>query len=349
MKYLRFGGVGIGLLLAMMTQGVLSQESSPGVNATPVKLMTYAGKSHLPQFAGQIEAGESALLAFRVAGQIQTLHVKMGDSVGAGQVLAELDATDYRLNLEARQAEFDLAQVRANRAQTLFQRQLVSEDQFDTTQAELAAAKAKLESAREQLSFCKLEAPFDGSIAFSYHRAFEVVPAHQTVINLQDTSSLDVNFNLPDQWQHLLADESSLKFRVTFDLLPGVAVDAQLKEVNLQPDSDTNSHQVTLNLTPPANFSGRSGMSAQVQLEHPSLIGGRWLLPEDAIISRIENSAEVWRFNEVSTSLERVTVSVSAGGEVESGLLPGDRIVVAGVDDLKDGQVVRPWVREGGL
>jgi multidrug efflux pump subunit AcrA (membrane-fusion protein) len=128
--------------------------------ATPVKVLTLRKSTadEVPGFPGRVEAGDSALLAFRVGGQLRDLKVRMGNQVEQGAVLAELDPTDYQLNVDARQAEFDLAQLEADRASTLFTQKLISEDQYDTAQTVLATSRAKLQQAREQLSFCKLTA-----------------------------------------------------------------------------------------------------------------------------------------------------------------------------------------------
>ena len=91
-------------------------ESGPAA-PTPVKVLSLSGYTpeESPRFAGRVEAGDSAQLAFRVAGQIRKLNVHMGEDVAEGAVLAELDPTDYLLNLEAREAEFEVARLAAER------------------------------------------------------------------------------------------------------------------------------------------------------------------------------------------------------------------------------------------
>ena len=319
--------------------------------AMPVKVLTLRARtaSEAPRFPGRIEAGDSALLAFRVAGQLQELKVRMGDRVKAGAVLAELDPTDYRLNLEARQAEFDLAKLEADRAHTLFTRKLISEDQYDTAQTALATGAARLEQAREQLSFCKLTAPFDGAIAFTYAMPFEVVTPRLPILNLQDISTLEVLFNLPQRFQHWLEGDDKAVFTVTFELLPDVPLEARYKEASMRPDPDTNSYPVILAVDSPSGFSARPGMSASVRLHHPGLLSSRWVLPAESLFQRSGQKAHVWRIEPVSMTVTRVPVTLDADGVVLSGLKAQDQIVAAGADRLREGQLVRPWLREGGL
>jgi RND family efflux transporter MFP subunit len=316
---------------------------------TPVKLLTAFTADEAPSFPGRVEAGDSAMLAFRVAGQLRELKVRMGDRVNKGAVLAELDPTDYQLNLDARQAEFDLAQLEAERASALYKQKLISEDQYDTAQTVLATTEARLEQAREQLSFCKLTAPFAGAIAFTYAMPSEIVAPQQPVLNLQDTSTLDIRFNLPLRFQRLLEGEGRAVFTVMFELMPGVQLDARYKEVDMRPDPDTNSYPVTLLVNSPDDFSARPGMPASVRLHHPSLSGGRWVVPAEALFDRSGEVAHVWRVETSSMTVQKVAVELDAGGELRAGLYPGDQIVAAGVDRLREGQRVRPWVREGGL
>ena len=319
--------------------------------AMPVKVFSLKGYSpdEAPAFPGRVEAGDSAQLAFRVPGQMRSLNVRMGGRVEAGAVLAELDPTDYQLNLEARQAEFDLAQLEAQRASTLYKQQLISEDQFDTAQTLLTTSRAKLEQAREQLSYCKLRAPFAGAIAFTYAMPSEVVEAQQPVLNLQDISTLEVHFNLPPKYQPLLEGQERAAFTVAFELMPGVALETRYKEVGMRPDPDTNSYPLTLLVASPADFSARPGMSASVRMHHTSLLKTRWVLPREALFDRSPGRAHVWRIDPSNKQIQKLEVEVDEAGVLLAGLNAGDQIVAAGVDRLREGQLVRPWIREEGL
>jgi RND family efflux transporter MFP subunit len=346
-------GAGVALA-ALLLYGVarvgLAEPAAPASQeVTSVKVITAFAASEAPSFPGRVEAGDSAMLAFRVAGEIRELMVHMGDRVQAGAVLAQLDPTDYQLNLDARRAEFDLARLEAERASTLYAQQLISEDQHDTAQTRLATSRAKLELAREELSFCQLTAPFAGAIAFTYAMPSEIVAPQQPVLNLQDISTLEIRFNLPPRYQPLLQGREQAVFSASFELLPDVLLEARLKEVGMQPDPDTNSYPVTLLVDSPADFSARPGMPVSVRLHHSSLSQGRWQVPPEALFNRAASSASVWRIAPSTMTVHSTPIEVDTRGTLLSGLSPGDQIVAAGVDRLHEGQRVRPWVREGGL
>ena len=338
------------LLISGLAGGGAAMPAPPAAaDSTPVKVVTAFTTSEAPGFPGRVEAGDSALLAFRVGGELRELKVQMGERVERGAVLAELDPTDYRLNLEARRAEFDLAQLEAERAETLYDQKLISEDQYDTARTQLATTRARLELAREELSFCRLTAPFAGAIAFTYAMPSEIVAPQQPVLNLQDLSSLEVRFSLPPQYQPLLEGPEPAVFTAAFELLPEAPLVARLKEVDMQPDPDTNSYAVTLQINPPADYSARPGMPVQVRLHHPSLMQSRWQVPAEALFNRSGDSASVWRIAPATMTVHSTPIELDTAGALRSGLEPGDQIVAAGVDRLQEGQQVRPWVREGGL
>lgn len=347
--------ISLSLCLAAGLAAASRAENGPKVPAfqasTSVKLVAFtpAGANARPSFSGRVDAGDTAMLAFRVAGQVQDFKIQMGDRVKQGDVLAELDPTDYRLNVEARQAEFDLAQLGAERSDALYQKKLISEDQFDTARTLLATNRAKLDQAKEQLSYCSLKAPFDGNIAFTYAMPSEVVGPQVPVINLQDTRKLEISFNLPPRFQPLLRDDEPATFLVSHELQYDVQLQAEFKEVGMRPDPDTNSYPVTLTLPGREDLGMWPGMPVQVELQHPSLFSGRWAPPAEALFGRKENTAFVWKVNQESLTVNRVQIEVDAAGALLNGLTPGDRIVAAGVDRLVEGQKVRAWVREGGL
>jgi RND family efflux transporter MFP subunit len=354
MKKWSYTGAGVALAALLLLYGVargdLAEPETPASEeVTSVKDITAFTASEAPSFPGRVEAGDSAMLAFRVAGEIRELKVRMGDRVQAGAVLAQLDPTDYQLNLDARQAEFDLARLEADRASTLYSQQLISEDQYDTAQTQLATSRAQLELAREELSFCQLTAPFAGVIAFTYARPSEVVSMQQPVLNLQDISSLEIRFNLPPRYQPLLEGQEQAVFTAGFELMPGVLLEARLKEMGMQPDPDTNSYPVTLLVESPVDFSARPGMPVSVHLYHSSLSQGRWRVPPEALFNRDGGTASVWRIALPDMTVHRTLIDVDRDGALLAGLNPGDQIVAAGVDRLREGQRVRLWVREGGL
>ncbi|MBY5920135.1 efflux RND transporter periplasmic adaptor subunit [Ferrimonas balearica] len=316
----------------------------------PVKILqvpqNHNALSH--RFSAQIEAGDRAQLAFRVPGQINAINVRMGEPVTQGAILATLDPTDYLIAVEARQAEYQLARVRLARTEQLFAQQLTSEDQRDRAQTELTVAQARLDQAKTDLAYTQLVAPFDGAVSLTHKRAHEVAGANEPVLNLQGDQALDIAFNLPGQYARLLSDAQPVQFSVRFAHHPGLQLPARYKESDAQPDRDTNSFRVILSVERPDNINLLPGMAAEVEASLPTDDRPLWFLPSEAIVARDGQRVTVWQVDE-DDRLVPLDLILNSQGAVVSGADAGTRLVAAGAQELKAGQKVRHWVREGGL
>ncbi|MBB1270564.1 efflux RND transporter periplasmic adaptor subunit [Shewanella sp. SR44-3] len=342
------------ITLAALLWGCEKAQSETGVDAsTPVKLMEIpqlkSTKTH--QFVAQVSASKQAQLAFQVPGEIAMLEVRMGQDIKQGQLLAKLDQQDYLLALAAMQANFELQQARLKRARQLFEKHLVSEDSLDQTQTAYTEAQLNLQQAQTDLSYTELHAPFSGVISITHAKTYQFVDAKQAVVSMLNNQDFDIDFSLP---VHLTTElnidnlkHSNLKVRLSrFDnlLLP-----ASFKEISTKPDADTNSYKVTLTISRPPSLNILSGMSGMVHIEQALTEQLGLMLPLGAIYSQRNGQAQIWRMNETSQLLEAVSVLLDADDRIVSGITPGDKIVIAGAKNLKAGQRVRPWVKEGGI
>ena len=78
------------------------------------------GSQTLLQYPGKVKASEDISLAFRVSGTIQRILVNDGQPVRAGQLLAELDPTDYQIQLDATEAQYKQVKSEAERVIALY-------------------------------------------------------------------------------------------------------------------------------------------------------------------------------------------------------------------------------------
>ncbi|HBM24967.1 MAG TPA: efflux RND transporter periplasmic adaptor subunit, partial [Alcanivorax sp.] len=164
-------------------------------------------------YPGEVRARYEPELAFRIGGKISRRMVTVGDRVEAGQPLAELNAEDVRLELDAARARLAsarsdqrLARSELERYRTLLERQVISQSQFDSVESRAEASDAQLEQARAQLKvagnqadYAVLEAPETGVIAQRLAEAGQVVAAGQAVFVLAVDGDREVVIDLPEQ------------------------------------------------------------------------------------------------------------------------------------------------------
>lgn len=361
MRYLTLVLVSFSLLSACSNEEPLKDTDV----IRPVKIFqVHSGdESMLRKFPAQVHSAERAELAFRVAGELQSLPAMAGKDVRRGTVLATLDPSDYQILVNDRKARQQLAQSQFQRIKDLFERQQVSKAQYDQSKAELDISNAALTAARTDLSYTKLKAPFSGQISQVYVDNHQPVAAGKMVMMLQVRDQLEVRMQLPESLMANMADSkgaANYQPEVEFEAIPGKRFISTYKEHNAQADAATGSFTVILTLPRPANLNLLPGMSASVHVDLNQVLSkkvSQVTVPSKAVFQGDDqqegtSQAKVWIVNGDMTLSPR-TVSVGKltplGIEILSGLQAGENIVGAGVYQAHEGMHVRPWVQERGL
>ena len=334
------------------------QEVAAPVSVRPAMVVQPLPSSQsMDSYPGEVRARFEPDLAFRIAGKVSKRWVEEGQRVKANQPLAELDAQDVRLQLEAiraqvaaAEANLQLVRSERDRYKTLMERQMVSRSQFDNAEnlyrsgeARLKQIRAELTVADNQTSYAVLRAPQDGVVAERLVEVGQVVAAGQTVFTLAADGEREVLISLPEQ--------NFSRFKVG----QPVAVElwtqreqrfpGRIRE--LSPAADPRSRTFAARIA----FAGGKipaelGQSAQVFIQAEQVVP--LAVPLSAVTS--ENGVHyVWRV-EAGNTLKRVTVRLGPYGQesvpVLDGLAASDWIVAAGVHVLHEGEQVRPVDRE---
>lgn len=317
------------------------------------------GGSRTRAFSGTARAGVESRLSFKVRGTIRRLIVEVGDSVQAGQLIAELDPEDYRL--EVQRAEAALAQARAQarnaevsyeRTRLLYENNTASKSDLDAARAAYESAEATvsayeqgLELARLQLSYTRLTAPAAGAVATVNVEVNENVSPGEAIVLLTSGSRLEVDVSVPEVLIAQVRQGDTV--HVTFDALPQREFAAVVTEVGVAATAAGATFPVTV-LLQETDPDIRSGMAAEVGFRFGAA-GERevYLVPPVAVG---EDRQGRFLFVVEPTEGERGTVHrrpveigelTPDGLEILSGLSDGDRVVTAGVSKVEDGMEVR--------
>jgi membrane fusion protein (multidrug efflux system) len=166
---------GCGKSAADNPQGMGGAMQLPEVAVVTVTPHPVALTADLP---GRLEATRTAQVRARVAGIVQKRVFKEGSNVKAGDLLFQIDPTTMKANAEAAEAALKRAEANASSAKSKYERYkplastgMVSKQQFDEAEAQfqqgeadVAAARAALDKARQDLSFTAVTAPISGYV-----------------------------------------------------------------------------------------------------------------------------------------------------------------------------------------
>lgn len=348
-------------LLGLAACGAEEKQSAEPVTR-PVKTYIVSGATSdtVRTFPGRVDADKRADLAFRVGGQVQEILVKEGDLVEAGQVLARLDPTDYKLVLEDRKANFDNASSNFKRAQDLVVDGNISRMDFDRMEANFRSTSAALSAAEKDLEYTVMESPFRGRIAQRKVEKFEEVTARQTVFTLQSVSQLDVVINLPERVVRMVrgdvrqndglgegeSEREQVRAFATFEGRAGQEFSLTPKEIATKADDQTQTFKATFSMEAPREFTVLPGMTVTVTLDLSGLAQGdqaKWV-PERAVQADSGLEPRVWVLDPASMTVSAQAVGIGrmSGGNIEitSGLAGGEEIVSVGAPYLAEGMRV---------
>lgn len=309
-------------------------------------------------FPGTVEAANKSDLSFRVGGQLKTLKAKPGMNFEEGEVLAQLDQSEYVNVLLDRQAKFDLAESQYEKIQKLFEQKYVSPNEVDQARANLEAAKAGLQSAQDNVKYTELKAPFDGVVALVNIENFQSVQANQAIIQYHNSDTLDIRYSVPENLLgnvKRVEDPSIICAQVRFNAHPAKTYTACFKEFESVPDQLTRSYSVVHSMQQLEEFQVLPGMAVSVELDLTGMLldtgSTSVLIPIEAVSQR-GGQERVWKVkpNGEITEVPVVTDVVSDGFIfIREGVEPGDAIISAGVSYLQEGMKVKAMSKERGL
>jgi RND family efflux transporter MFP subunit len=346
------------LVLALLS--ACSKDAPPPEDVRPVRALTLAagGASASAEFSGDVRPRYESRLGFRVGGKISARKVDVGTSVKRGTVLMQLDPQDLRLgqaqaqaNLRAAQTNADLARAELKRYQDLRSQNFVSQAVLDqkiaaarSSQASVEAARAQSREQANQTGYASLVSDTDGVVTGIDAEVGQVVQPGTPVVRVARTDEKEVVIGVPEDQVDEIRQGSAVRVRLWAD--PGRSIPGTIREVSPVADPATRTYTVKVSI--PASEEVRLGMTAVVELvrQAGAAAGAQLRAPLSSLVQNKGGSA-VWVIETANggqqVRLQPVQVGGVAGNDVvlTGGVKPGQAIVTAGVNLLKNGQKVR--------
>ncbi|MGE0350270.1 efflux RND transporter periplasmic adaptor subunit [Hydrogenophaga sp.] len=300
------------------------------------------------QAVGSLRSRQSVTLKPETAGRVSRIAFADGAQVRRGQLLVQLDDTLQRAELSQAQAQLSIARANLKRNQELVAQNFVAQRVVEESEANLQVAQAQVALAEARMQRMRIVAPFDGTLGLRSINLGQYVGVGDSLVNLEDTSLLTVDFRLPERYQSRLAVDQGVQ--VQLDALPGKKYEARVLAVD--PLLDANGRSIAVRAVMPRSAGSelRPGMFARVLILF-SVNDGALVVPEEAMVPQggkqfvyvLEEQGQGDARKLVSRRVE-VELGVRRGAEVEvtRGLAAGDTVVVAGQQRLqRDGTAVR--------
>jgi RND family efflux transporter MFP subunit len=297
---------------------------------------------------GKVQATKAVEMAFEVPGRIIELPVKEGEEVKRGSLLAKLDPRDFQSSLAAAKATHEKAKADFERFQSLLEKEAVSQSQYERTKSNFEVAESDLERAQKALEDTELSAPFDGVVMKRLVDNYTNVQAKQPVLRFQDISWVEIIVDVPERIVAVAGQDSRNGIIAELDALPGREFAAELKEFSPEADPQTQTFKGTLLMPAPKDANVLPGMAATIRFKDPLVEAAEnkgVVVPTEAVVASEKGKAYVWVIDEKTMTAHRRDVKAGrlTGDNVliNEGLNPGDRVVVAGAHNVREGMKVR--------
>ena len=298
---------------------------------------------HYIDIQGRIEGDQNIEVSPQTPGLVIRVYVKEGDAVKQGQVLAELDSKVIQRGLDEIKTQLALANILFQKQKALWDQKIGSEVQYLTAKSNKESLEKRLASMQEQLAINKIKSPINGTVENVPFKIGQVVsPGLPTstirVVNMSGVKVLadvaeaytskikrgnEVLVSFPDIDENISArvtftstviDQTNRTFRVEAHLAHSRADLRANMIANLKISDYINKKSITI----PVNLVQKSFNSNYVMIAEQ-------------------------KGNTIVAAKRNVKLGISYNGttEITDGLKPGERVIIAGYQNLKEGQLIK--------
>lgn len=336
-----------------------------GDNEFPVVTVGTSSASSQATYPASIKGVQDVQISPKIGGFITRINVKEGQTVGAGQVLFEIDNATYQAQVRQAQASVNTAQAACNTAklsyensQKLFENKVIGDfelksatNQYEQAKAGLAQAQAALASAKEQLSFCFVKSPASGVVGTLPFKVGALVGAQNVLTTVSNNSSMEVYFSMTEKDALAMSksgDGLSQLPAVQLQLADGTIYGHEGKVTKMSGVIDQATGTVQLiAVFPNAEKLLKSGGSGAIVIPHDN--NSAIVIPQSCV-SEVQDKKFVYTLGKDNkVAYTEIKVAPQNDGNnyvVTEGLKIGDKYVSNGITKLSDGMVIVPITQE---
>lgn len=365
------------LVLILTSAAVLSgcgEKVKPGVEAVKreqvtgisLQTMVLAPVDEYYETSGTVRARTVSTVASRTMGTITAIKVKEGDRVNAGQLLLTVDDSDTAMKvkgaaegynealkaLDAAREDKSLREITWQRYKKLYDQKALSRQEldqietqkkvaaldYDRAQAAVKRVEAGVSEAKIYQGYSRIKAPVSGLVTGKKAEIGSMAVPGMPLMTIEDTSAYRIEVNADEKLSGKIRPgmEAKIGLEALTGEIQGVVTDVVQ---SVDPGSRSFLVKITLKQEGPAGKELRSGLYARVNIP----VGRKDVLsvPKGAVVEKGQLTG-VYTVNAQNIITYRLVRTGKSHGDnvvVLTGLNPGDKVIVSGVDKAVDGGI----------
>lgn len=346
--------LGLALLLTSILAGCSDSKSNKTtgqelINVQVEKTFSPEGEGNF-RLSGKIEAAQFANISTRIMGNVNSVHVKVGDKVRKGQALIDINNADIKAKkaqthagIIQAQALFDTAKKDMNRFQVLYDQNSASQKELEDVKTQYNVAEAQLENARQMqneveamMSYTNIRAPFTGVITSKSVKAGDMANPGQHLLSLEGPDNFVATVMVPETNIPYIQQNDSVTVFIKSNekSLKGV-----ISEVSTSSQNSGGQYLVKITLNKQEHTKLYSGMFISAVFPSSAEQTNQVLVPKNAIIRKGDLQG-IYTLSSSNTAILRwLKLGRVMGDHIEvlSGLAADEQYIVSAEGKLYNG------------
>lgn len=311
------------------------------------------------EYVSDIRAFRNVEIRARVQGYLDHIYVDEGQEVKKGQLLFRINDEEYqaalaqaKANLKNAEAEADAMQLEMDRVKILVDKKVVSETELRLAKSKCDAAKARIEEARSaeahmviRLSHTSIRSPFDGTIDRLPFKIGSLIDEGTLLTTVSDTHIMHAYFKVSENeyLEFRKKKEDSREEEVVLELADGTDHRYKGKIETMEGEFEATTGTIAFRASfPNRDHLLKHGSSGKVRLTNE--VKGILLVPQKATFE-IQDKTYVYVVDDKNTVRMKSFIPKMRFSHfyiVQSGLQEGDQVVYEGIQNVREGSVIKP-------
>lgn len=333
--------ISLATLLVIVQACNSKKESKPEEGKYTITSPLMVDTTFVKEYVAEIQSVQNVELRAKVKGFIETINVDEGQRVKAGQLLFTIRPKEYEVELIKSKAEVKKAEVDAQNAKSLSDKNIISKSELSMALAKLEQAKADASLAELYVSYTKVRAPFDGVIDRLKFKAGSLIDEGTLLTTISNNKDVYAYFNVSEReyLDYKLGDKNNV---VSLILANNEVHGYKGKIETIEGEFDKNTGSIAFRAKfPNPTYLLKHGQTGKVQLN--LALKNAILIPQKSTYE-LQDKVYVYvvdQNNIVKARNIKIKQRLNNIYVIESGLAENDKIIFDGIQSLKEDDKVK--------
>lgn len=315
---------------------VYIKDSTAKIQVTTSKV-SYKNLYEEKKYIGTITANRENKIASETQGKVVFVGVNEGDFINKGHVIAQVDNTMLKLQLEAAEIQLEGIMLDVQRYENLSKGDAIPAIQLEKTYIAKRSAEIQIKTLKEQISRTTIVSPFSGVVTMRFFDLGSVLGPGVALLQLTDISILKLNLNIPEN--ELTRFKDGMQTEILSDVYPECTYKGTISMVGSKGD-DSHNFPVQVTVENSKTYTLKPGMFGTVKIGN-TMSKTSLSIPITAIVGTVKEP-KIYKVENGKVFMKDLTVGISTKDNIEvlNGLSDGDIVVIGGQINLYDGALV---------